>query len=76
VDSPTRPADRRRPPATDYAEKRESTGLVGLGGRGSHPPASPSKTSDPHGISEALLFQGYGLDPDDLEGERVKRAPR
>lgn len=62
------------------ATNDDSTGLVGSRGRGSHPPSGPLEASDPHQnkgshLSERLLFRGYGVDPDDVEAERIRRVP-
>jgi hypothetical protein len=56
------------------APRADSTGSVGSRTRGSHPPAR-SLESLPI-LTEDELLRGYGLDPNDLELERIDRPMR
>jgi hypothetical protein len=77
VDNPRPGSDRLRPTTPAYAETVESTRSVGSGDRGSRPASgSPESLRIDHSLSERVLLRGYGLDPDDLELEMVRRVRR
>ena len=56
------------------AQSTDSTRSVGSRGRGSHPASGPLESLPiDHSLPERVLLRGYGLDPDDLELERIRR---
>jgi len=71
-DQVERPNRTRCTASLRLAQRVESTGSVGSRGRGSRPASGPLESLPI--LSEDELISAYGLDPEDLELERILRA--